>query len=40
MATDFQKLADGIEAATSVMSVQVLEDGSMGELRIVAGNKA
>ncbi len=40
MATDFQKLADGIEAATSVMSVQVKEDGSMGELRIVAGNKA
>ena len=40
MVTDFQKVADAVEAATSVMSVQVLEDGSMGELRIVAGNKA
>ena len=40
MATDFQNLADAIEAATSVMSVQVLEDGSMGELRVVAGNRA
>ncbi len=40
MGTDFQNLADAIEAATSVMSVQVLDDGSMGELRVVAGNRA
>ena len=40
MATDFQNLADGIEAATSVMSVQVLGDGSCGEIRVVTGNKA
>ena len=40
MATDFQNLADGLGAATSVMSVQVLEDGSCGEVRVVAGNKA
>ena len=39
MATDFQNLADSIQAPTSVMSVEVLEDGSMGELRIVAGNR-
>ena len=39
MATDFQNLVDAIEAATSVVSVQELEDGSCGELRIVAGNK-
>ena len=40
MATDFQNLADGLGAATSVMSVQVLEDGSCGEVRVVAGNQA
>lgn len=40
MATDFQNLADGLGAATSVMSVQVLKDGSCGEIRVVAGNKA
>ena len=39
MATDFQNLADGMEAPTSIMSVQVLEDGSCGEVRVVAGNK-
>ena len=39
MATDFQNLADSIQAPTSVMSVEVLEDGSMGELRVVAGNR-
>ena len=40
MATDFQNLVDGIEAATSVMAVHVLEDGTFGELRVVTGNKA
>ena len=40
MATDFQNMADGFEAATSIMSVQVLEDGSCGEVRVVAGNQA
>lgn len=40
MATDFQNLADSIQAPTSVMAVQLLEDGSMGELRIVTGNRA
>ena len=39
MATDFQNLVDGFEAPTSVMSVEVLDDGSMGELRVVTGNK-
>lgn len=38
--TDFQNLVDGIEAASSVMSVEVKEDGSFAALRIVAGNKA
>ena len=38
--TDFQNLVDGIEAASSVMSVEVQEDGSFGTLRIVVGNKA
>ena len=40
MATDFQNMADGFEAATRIMSVQVLEDGSCGEVRVVAGNQA
>ena len=39
MATDFQNLVDGMVPATSVMSVQVLEDGSCGEIRVVAGNQ-
>ena len=39
MANDFQIIADRMEAATSIMSVQVLEDGSCGEIRVVAGNK-
>ena len=39
MATDFQNLADAMVPATSVMSVQVKEDGTCGEIRIVAGNK-
>lgn len=39
MATDFQNLADAIEAATSIMSVEELEDGSCGEIRVVTGNK-
>ena len=40
MKTDFQNMADGIQAATSVMSVEVNDDGSFNTLRIVAGNKA
>ena len=40
MATDFQNLADAFEAATSVMAVEVAEDGSFRELRVVTGNQA
>ena len=40
MAIDFQNLADGIEAPTSIMSVLVAEDGSLAELRVVTGNRA
>ena len=39
MATDFQNFADGVEAATSIISVEVLPDGSRGPIRVVAGNK-
>ena len=39
METEFQNLVDRIEAASCVVSVQVLEDGTCGEIRIVAGNK-
>ena len=39
MATDFQMIADAMEAATGVISVEVLDDGSCGEIRVVAGNK-
>lgn len=39
MAIDFQNLVDAQEAATSLMSVEVKEDGSCGDIRIVAGNK-
>ena len=37
---DFQKFVDGFETMTSVISVENLEDGKYGEIRIVAGNKA
>lgn len=37
---DFQCVADAMQAATSVMSVEVKEDGTLGTLRIVTGNKA
>ena len=40
MAIDFQNLADGIDAPTSIMSVLVGEDGSLAELRVVTGNRA
>lgn len=39
MATDFQNMANGFEQPTSIMSVQVLEDGTCGEIRVVAGNQ-
>ena len=39
MAIDFQNLVDGIEAAAALISVEVKEDGTCGELRIEAGNK-
>ena len=37
---DFQKVADGIGALTCIVSVEKLEDGSCGDVRIVTGNKA
>ena len=40
MATDFRSIADAFEAATSIISVEQLEDGSCGEVRVVAGNQA
>ena len=36
---DFQMLVDGLDAMTCVVSVEALEDGSCGEIRIVTGNK-
>ena len=35
---DLQKLVDGMHAMTCVVSVETLEDGSCGEIRIVTGN--
>ena len=37
---DLQSLVDGMEAMTCVVSVEKLEDGSYGEIRIVTGNAA
>ncbi len=37
---DFQTIADSIYAMTCVVSVEKLEDGKYGEVRLVAGNKA
>ncbi len=37
---DFQKFVDGFDTMTCIMSVEKLEDGKWGEIRIVAGNKA
>ena len=37
---DFQKIVDGMAAMTCIVSVEKLEDGGCGELRIVTGNKA
>ena len=40
MNLDFQKVADSMAAMTCIVSVEKLEDGSCGEIRIVTGNKA
>lgn len=40
MKANFQAVVDGIAAMTCVVSVEKLEDGSCGELRIVTGNRA
>lgn len=37
---DFQNVADSIAAMTCIVSVEKLEDGSCGDVRIVTGNKA
>ena len=37
---NFQKVVDGIGAMTCVVSVERLENGGYGEIRIVTGNKA
>ncbi len=37
---DLQALADSFEPMTCIMSVEVFPDGSYGNIRIVAGNKA
>ena len=37
---DFQKLVDGIGAMACVVSVERLEGGRAGKIRIVTGNKA
>lgn len=36
---DLQQLADSFEPMTCIMSVQVFDDGSYGNIRIVCGNK-
>ena len=37
---DFQKFVDGFDTMTCIISVEKLEDGKWGEIRIVTGNKA
>ncbi len=37
---DFQKIADSIYAMTCVVSVEKLDDGKYGDVRIVTGNRA
>ena len=37
---DFQSVVDGIGAMTCVVSVEELENGGYGEIRIVTGNRA
>ena len=37
---DFQKIVDGIDAMACIMSIEKLEGGRYGKLRIVTGNKA
>ncbi len=36
----FQEVADGIGALTAIISVEKLEDGGYGDIRIVTGNRA
>ena len=40
MTVDFQKVADSIGAMTCIVSVEKLEDGGCGEIRIVTGNRS
>lgn len=40
MSVDIQAIVDGIGAATCVLSVEKLPDGSRGTIRIVTGNRA
>ena len=37
---DFQKIVDGMAAMTCVISVEKLENGGYGKIRIVTGNKS
>lgn len=37
---DFQKLVDAMAAMTCIVSVEILDDNSKGDFRIVTGNKA
>ena len=37
---DFQKLVDSIGAMTCVVSVEKLDNGGYGDIRIVTGNRA
>ena len=36
---DFQKFVDGFKTMTCIISVEILDDGSYGAIRIVTGNK-
>lgn len=36
---DFQKFVDGFKTMTCVISVEILDDGSYGAIKIVTGNK-
>ena len=37
---DFQAFVDSIDAMTCVISVEMLDNGHYGDIRLVAGNKA
>ena len=39
-AMDFQSTVDGIDAMTCVVSVEKLDNGRYGDVRIVTGNRA